>query len=205
LFYGDFLPDKQSGPQAMDLKRSNSAPSEADTTSLTAGDRTHLATFIVRLDDGPGVLERIAGLIRRRGFQIRSITAERTDMPGALRMTLLVEANQSRAAQLEANLRKLPNFVSVDNVSAALCSLRALALIKVAATRDERPEIMQIASVFRSRVIDVCGGSMTIESTGSEGKIDRLVEVLGSYGILDMARTGPVAMIRGEKQVKADT
>jgi acetolactate synthase-1/3 small subunit len=156
-----------------------------------------LITLVVRVENKPGVLNRVASLFRRRGFNIESLTVGHTERPGISRMTIVVDTDESGAMRLEANLYKLVNVLSVENVTATASVFRDLAMIKVTATPETRAEIMQLAHVFRARIVDVNNESLVIESTGTEDKIDGLVEVLREYGILEMARTGRVAMTRG--------
>jgi acetolactate synthase I/III small subunit len=154
-------------------------------------------TFVVHVENRPGVLNRVASLFRRRAFNIESLTVGHTDKPGISRMTIVVDTDVDGAARLEANLYKLVNVLRVDNITSAASVYRDLAIIKVATTPETRAEIMQLAHVFRARVVDVAGESMVLETTGTEDKIDGLVEVLRQFGILEMARTGRVAMTRG--------
>ena len=156
-----------------------------------------IATFIVHVENTPGVLNRVSSLFRRRAFNIESLTVGHTDKPGISRMTIVVDTDEAGAARLEANLYKLVNVVRVDNVTRINSVFRDLAMIKVATTPENRAEIMQLAHVFRARVIDVTGDSMVFEVTGAEDKIDGFTDVLRQYGILEMARTGRVAMTRG--------
>jgi len=159
-----------------------------------------LITLVVQVENKPGVLNRVASLFRRRGFNIESLTVGHTEKPGISRMTITVDTDESGAMRIEANLYKLVNVLSVENVTATPSVFRDLAMIKVAATPETRAEIMQLAHVFRARIVDVNNGSLVIEGTGTEDKIDGLVEVLREYGILEMARTGRVAMTRGSRK-----
>jgi len=156
-----------------------------------------LMTLVAQVENKPGVLNRVASLFRRRGFNIESLTVGHTQKPGISRMTIVVDTDDSGVLRLEANLYKLVNVLSVENVTATPSVFRDLAMIKVAATPETRAEIMQLAHVFRARIVDVNNESLVIESTGAEDKIDGLVEVLRGYGILEMARTGRLAMTRG--------
>ena len=158
-----------------------------------------LRTLVVQVEDKPGVLNRVASLFRRRGFNIESLTVGHTERPGVSRMTIAVDTDEAGAARLEANLYKLVNVLRVDNVSCLPAVYRDLAIIKVATTTETRAEIMQLVHVFRARVVDVNHESMMIETTGTEDKINGLVEVLRGYGILEMARTGRVSMTRGSR------
>lgn len=156
-----------------------------------------LTTLAVYVEDTAGVLNRVASLFRRRAFNIVSLTVGHTEQPGVSRMTIVVDADESAASRIEANLYKIVHVLRVDNLSAGPAVFRDLAMIKVAACKDSRADVMRLADVFRARVIDVAPESLVIEITGTEQKIDGLVDVLRPYGILEMVRTGRVAMTRG--------
>ena len=154
-------------------------------------------TFIVHVEDQPGVLTRVTSLIRRRGFNIESLTVGRTERRGVSRMTIVMDVDAIGLARIEAHLYKLVHVISVENVTPVPAVYRDLAMIKVAASEASRGPIMQLVTVFRARVVDVSPDSMVIETTGTEEKIERLLEMLRPYGVLEMARTGRVAMSRG--------
>jgi acetolactate synthase-1/3 small subunit len=154
-------------------------------------------TFIVHVEDQPGVLTRVSSLIRRRGFNIESLTVGHTERPGVSRMTIVMDSDERAVPRIEANLYKLVNVIRVENVTPQPVVFRDLAMIKVGATEASRGAIMQLVDVFRARVVDVSPESLIIEITGTEDKIDGLVEMLKPYGVLEMARTGRVAMSRG--------
>jgi acetolactate synthase-1/3 small subunit len=154
-------------------------------------------TLVVHVEDQPGVLTRVASLARRRGFNIESLTVGHTETPGVSRMTFVLDVDEAAVSRIEAHLYKLVNVIRVDNVTSRPSVFRDLAMIKVAATAESRGPIMQLVHVFRARVVDVSPDSLVIEITGTEDKIDGLVEMLNPYGILEMARTGRLAMARG--------
>ena len=154
-------------------------------------------TFAVYVENKPGVLNRVASLFRRRGFNIESLTVGHTETPGLSRMTVVVETDEYGARRLEAHLYKLVPVRRVDNITTTPSIARDLALIKVAATGDARTHVMQLVDVYRARIVDVSPESLVIETTGTEDKIDSLVEVLRPYGVVEMVRTGRVAMARG--------
>jgi acetolactate synthase-1/3 small subunit len=156
-------------------------------------------TFIVTVEDQPGVLNRVASLFRRRGYNIESLTVGRTERPGISRMTVVVMSDDAGAGRIEANLYKLVHVISVSDITSAAAVYRDLAIIKVAASQACRPELVHLVEVFRARIVDVAPDSLTIEITGGEDKIDGLLEVLRPYGVLEMARTGRVAMARGTR------
>jgi acetolactate synthase-1/3 small subunit len=163
-----------------------------------------LNTYVVYVENKPGVLTRVASLFRRRAFNIDSLTVGRTEKTEVSRMTITVDADRDQARRIEANLYKLVNVLLVENLTAEPAIVRDLAMIKVAATHGERSHVLELAGVFRARVVDVAPESLTIEITGDEGKIDGLLEVLRPYGILEMVRTGIVAMRRGSKPSSVD-
>jgi len=154
-------------------------------------------TFVVRVENVPGVLTRVASLIRRRGFNIESLTVGHAETEGVSRMTIVVDTDELGARRVESNLYKLINVLRVDNITAQPSVSRDLALVKVTATRETRIEIMQLAEAYRARIVDVAPNSLMIEVTGSEEKVDSLVEVMRPYGVLELARTGRVTMTRG--------
>jgi len=154
-------------------------------------------TFAVYVEDHPGVLTRVASLFRRRGFNIESLTVGRTEEPGVSRMTIVVRADDGMASRLEAHLYRLVEVVRVDNITAAPSIHRDLAMIKVAADSSTRTHVMQVVEAFRARIVDVAPESLVVEATGTEDKIDGLLEVLRGFGVLEMVRTGRVAMARG--------
>lgn len=154
-------------------------------------------TFVVHVEDRPGVLNRIASLVRRRGFNIESVTVGRTEAAGISRMTLVVEADPAAIPRIEAHLYKLVHVLRVQHITPIASVFRDLAMIKVTASDETRGAIMQLVDVFRARVVDVAPDSLVVEITGTEDKIDGFVEMLRGYGVLEMARTGRVAMARG--------
>ena len=159
-----------------------------------------MITFVVHVENKPGVLTRVASLFRRRAYNIESLTVGHTETKGISRMTIVVDTDDEGAHHVEAHLYKLVNVLRVDNVTVRPAVTRELAMIKVATTGETRPQIMQLADVFRARIIDVSAQSLVLEITGSEAKLDKLLEVLHPYGVLEMARTGTLAMGRGTRR-----
>jgi len=154
-------------------------------------------TYVVQVADKPGVLNRVSSLVRRRGYNIESLTVGHAGTPGVSRITLVVDANPEAAARIEANLYKLVHVQRVQNVTEIPSVFRYLALIKVAASADSRSQVMQLVDVFRARVVDVAPDSLIIEITGADEKIDGLLEILRPFGVLEVAKTGCLAMARG--------
>ena len=163
-----------------------------------------LQTYVVYVEDKPGVLNRIASLFRRRAFNIESLTVGRTEQPSISRMTIVMEGNDQKALRFEALLYKLVNVLRVENVSKTSSVERDLALVKVRSSREDRGQILQICDVFRARPVDVGVNALIVEITGSEEKIDGLIEVLRPFGIIELVRTGLVAMTRGAEAPSID-
>jgi acetolactate synthase-1/3 small subunit len=158
-----------------------------------------LHTFIVYVDNKPGVLSRVVSLFRRRAFNIDSLTVGRTEKPDVSRMTIAVDTDDDQARRIVANVYKLVNVLLVDDITGESAIIRDLALIKVAASPETRSQVLELANVFRTRVLDVSPESLTLEITGAEEKIDRLLDVLKPFGLLEVVRTGQVAMRRGAR------
>jgi len=159
-----------------------------------------LHTFVVYVDNKPGVLNRVASLFRRRAFNIESLTVGHTEQAGVSRITVVVDTDSYGARRLEAHLYKLVPVKRVEDISTIPSIVRDLALIKVAATSEGRAQVMQLVDVYRARVVDVGPESLVIETTGTEDKIDSLLDVLRPYGVIEMVRTGRVAMARGSNR-----
>ena len=154
-------------------------------------------TLIALVEDKPGVLNRISSLFRRRNFNIDSLTVGRCETAEHSRMTIVVDTRRTRADLVAANLRKLVPVVDVQDVTHLPTVERDLALIRVRCEDAARPELSELAALFRARVVDVAPGSLMLEVTGSEEKVEALLDLLRPRGILEMARTGKVAMVRG--------
>jgi len=154
-------------------------------------------TLIALVEDKPGVLTRVASLFRRRAFNIESLTVGHTEQPGISRMTIVVDSDRTDAQKVAQNLYKLVNVIRVEDVTERPIVTRNLALIKVGANGQTRSEVMQIVDTFRARVVDVGLDTLTIEVTGTEEKVEGLVEVLRTFGIMEMVRSGRIAMLRG--------
>ncbi|MGD8243942.1 MAG: acetolactate synthase small subunit [Anaerolineae bacterium] len=154
-------------------------------------------TLVAWVEDKPGVLNRVASLFRRRAFNIESLTVGHTEAPGVSRMTIVVDSERTDAEKVVQHLYKLVNVIKVEDVTEQPAVIRDLALIKVRASNGSRSEVMQIVETFRARVVDVGLDTLTVEVTGTEDKINGLFEVLKPFGVVEMVRTGRVAMVRG--------
>ncbi|MBM4464717.1 MAG: acetolactate synthase small subunit [Chloroflexi bacterium] len=157
-------------------------------------------TIVALMEDKPGVLNRISSLFRRRNFNIESLTVGHSETPGISRMTIVTEGDSRIVEQVEKQLYKLINVTKVVNVTDEPTVFRELALIKVTADGATRSEINSLVDIFRAKVVDVAPDSLMIEITGTEDKVDSLVGLLRPFGIQEMARTGRVAMVRGNNK-----
>ncbi|MBI5838809.1 MAG: acetolactate synthase small subunit [Chloroflexi bacterium] len=156
-------------------------------------------TFIALVENKPGVLNRVASLFRRRNFNIESLAVGRTENPEVSRMTVVVDCpnGDMDAHKIEANLYKLVNVIDVHDVTHQPSVTRDLALIKVRVGPEKRGEVNNLAAIFRARIVDVAADSVIVEATGTEEKIEGMVELLRPLGIVEMVRTGQIAMTRG--------
>ncbi|WP_292468302.1 acetolactate synthase small subunit [Methanolobus sp.] len=156
-------------------------------------------TLAVLVENKYGVLSRVAGMFSRRGYNIDSLTVGVTEDPTISRMTIVVMGDDDVLEQVMKQLNKLIDVIRVTDLKSEESVDRELALIKVNSEVTNRPEIMQIANIFRARIIDVGSKSMIIEVTGDEGKITAIEQLLKPFGIKEMVRTGKVALRRGQK------
>ena len=154
-------------------------------------------TLVAKVMDQPGVLNRVASLFRRRAFNIESLTVGHTETPEFSRMTIVVDTAKVPAPLVEANLRKLIPVAEVVDVTHLATVDRDLALIRVRCAPAERAELASLVEIFRGRIVDVARDSVIVEVTGDEQKVNGLVELLRPRGIVEMVRTGKVAMVRG--------
>ncbi len=159
---------------------------------------TEQHTLIALVEDKPGVLTRVASMFRRRGFNIASLAVGNSEQPGLSRMTFVVKGDDYTVSQVAKQLDKLIDVIEVSDITNESTVTRELALIKVKTTQMTRGEIIQIVNLFRANIIDVGSESMIIEITGEEDKINALHNLLSSFGVIEMLRTGLVAMVRGQ-------
>jgi acetolactate synthase-1/3 small subunit len=145
----------------------------------------------------PGVLANVAGMFAARGFNIDSLVVGRTDNPELSRMTIVCTANENTLEQVRKQLAKLVPVVKVRDFKDASYIERDLALITVNVSAENRTQVIEVANLFRAKVVDVAKGSVIIELAGTEEKIEAFVELMKPYGISELARTGVIAMARG--------
>jgi acetolactate synthase-1/3 small subunit len=159
-------------------------------------------TLGVLVENQPGVLSRVAGLFSGRGFNIESLTVAPTLDPQVSHITLVTTGDETIMEQIVKQLNKLVNVIKVIDFREVKFVDREMALIKVKADAITRAEVLRIVDIFRGKVVDVSPNFFTIEVTGDEGKIDAILDLLGQLGIVEVVRTGKVAIARSKKNSK---
>ena len=160
--------------------------------------RTHVLSILV--ENRPGVLTRIAGLFARRGFNIQTLTVGPTADANLSRVTLTVDGAVHPIDQVTKQLHKLINVIKIRDLEPSTTVQRELALFKVAVEGPARSELIELCEVFRGRVVDVTKRSVVLEVTGTKDKIDAFEQVVRPYGLIEMMRTGEIAMSRGRAE-----
>lgn len=156
-------------------------------------------TLSVLVEDEPGVLTRIAGLLARRGCNIESLAIGPAETKGVARITLVLPGTHESTVQIIKQLYKIINVLRVDDITYIPCVERELMLLKISATRQNRSKILEIATIFRSKIVDIAEESLTLEITGDPGKILVIEQLLQKFGILEMAKTGKISLMRDSK------
>lgn len=162
--------------------------------------RAGLHTLSVLVENKPGVLARIAGLFARRGFNIESLVVGPTDDPKISRMTIVVKVEAKPLSQVIRQLDKLINVIHIEELTHEAVE-RELILVKVAAGAGERSQILEIADIFRAKIVDVHPEALTLEATGTPEKLEALVEILRPYGIRELVKTGMIGIDRGKHTI----
>ena len=160
-------------------------------------------TISVLVENKPGVLTRVASLFARRGFNIDSLAVGTTEDPTLSRMTIVVNADDNGIEQITKQLHKLINVIKIQDLDPRQMVGRELVLFKVNAAPERRHEIIEVANVFRAKVVDVGKNSLTIEATGTGEKLAAMEDLLRAYGIKELARTGKIALSRGSREGSA--
>ncbi len=157
-------------------------------------------TLAVTVENRPGVLTRVTTLIRRRGYNIESLTVGTTEDLGISRMTIVVEGDDTVIEQVSKQLYKLVDVIKVVDITHEGLVDRELVLIKVKADNNVRADIVQLVDIFRARIVDIGRTSLIVEATGDRRKIDALEDSFRPFGIIELVRTGKVAMVRGTSE-----
>ena len=150
----------------------------------------------VLVENKPGVLSRVTGMISRRGFNIDSLTVAPTEDVTMSRMTIIVEADEIAYEQITKQLHKLVSVYKISDMTHEDAIERELVLFKVSAPADRRHEIIEIANIFRAKIVDVGKNTLTVEATGTASKLDAMVDLFRGYGLRQITRTGKIAMSR---------
>jgi acetolactate synthase-1/3 small subunit len=164
-----------------------------------------LHTISVLVEDRPGVLTRVAGLFAARGFNIDSLAVGPTSDDGLSRMTIVVDVDRKPLEQVTKQLNKLVNVIKILEHEPGDAVERELMLVKVRSGGDERPRVLEIASVFRANVVDVTHTTLTLEATGKPEKLEALLSLLGDFGVIELSRTGRIALARGGRGIREKT
>ncbi len=157
-------------------------------------------TVVAWMEDRPGVLTRVTSLFRRRGFNIESLAVGHSETDGISRMTFVVSGDERMVDQAVKQLEKQVDVTRVEDVTNQPAVVRELALVKVRTDAQTRAEVMQIVDIYRAQIVDVALDSLVIQAIGTEDRVDSLVELLNNFGVVEMVRTGRVAMTRGRAQ-----
>ncbi|MFV9505222.1 MAG: acetolactate synthase small subunit [Oscillochloridaceae bacterium umkhey_bin13] len=159
-------------------------------------------TIVALVQDRPGVLSRVAGLVRRRGYNIESLAVGHSEQPGISRMTIVVESDH--VEQVVKQLYRLIEVIKVSDVSDDPTVEREMVVLKLHAPATIRHEIVSMCGVFEAKIVDVGTSTMIVEMTGTPSKVENFIEVVRNYGIKEMMRTGRIAMVRGTRGHNAD-
>jgi acetolactate synthase-1/3 small subunit len=154
-------------------------------------------TLSVLVEDESGVLSRISGLFARRGFNIESLAVGPAEQIGISRITMVLSGDPRTIEQLTKQLYKLINILKVQDITNIPCVERELMLLKVNTTKSTQTEILEIAQVFRAKIVDLANESLTLEVTGDPGKMVAIEQLLLKFGINEIARTGKISLARG--------
>tara|TARA_Y100000588_G_scaffold56585_1_gene54316 strand:+ start:9352 stop:9918 length:567 start_codon:yes stop_codon:yes gene_type:complete len=162
-------------------------------------------TITALVQDKPGVLNRVASMFRRRGFNIESLAVGKSEESDLSRMTFVVDGDDRTVEQVTKHLHKLIDVIKVSDISDQNIVSRELALIRVKVNIQTRAEVMQVVGLFRANIIDVAPDSLIVEVVGDEDKIDSLHELLKEFGVVEVMRTGTIALNRGLEAAKKES
>jgi acetolactate synthase I/III small subunit len=173
--------------------------------ALPGGGETRRHTLIAIVLDKPGVLNRVASLMRARNFNIDSLAVSHTDQPDISRMTITLHGDDVAVEQAAKQLYRLIDVLKVQDVTSEPTVDHELALVKIRATDSNRAEILTIVELSKGRVVDLAGESVIVEVTGTETEVDAFVALVRTYGIKELVRTGAVVMARGSASIEEAT
>ena len=183
-------------------------PAPAHTTppprALPGSGEMHRHVIVTIVLNKPGVLNRVASLMRARNFNIESLAVSHTDQPDISRMTITVRGDDVAVEQVTKQLYRLIDVLKVQDVTADPTVEHELALVKVRATSHQRAEILKIVELYKGRVLDIGPDTIVVEHAGTEQEIDSLVALLGGFGIRELVRTGTIALSRGSGAIDVE-
>ncbi|MBF6606607.1 MAG: acetolactate synthase small subunit [Chloroflexi bacterium] len=161
--------------------------------------------MVAIVNNRPGVLNRVASLMRARNFNIDSLAVSHTDAPDISRMTVTVRGDDVLVEQVTKQLYRLIDVLKVQELTTEPTVEHELALVKVRASDSTRAEILKVVELYRGRVVDIADGSVIVEATGTEPEVDALIALLRGFGIKELVRTGTVVMTRGAQSIEEAT
>jgi acetolactate synthase-1/3 small subunit len=170
--------------------------------ALPGSGEVHRHVLVAIVLNRPGVLNRVASLMRARNFNIESLSVSHTDQPDISRMTITLRGDDVAVEQVSKQLYRLIDVLKVQDFSGEPTVEHELAMIKVRANDSNRAEIVKVAELYRARLVDIADGSVIVEAAGSEAEVDAVVALLRSYGIKELVRTGTVVMARGSASIE---
>lgn len=173
--------------------------------ALPGGGQQHRHVIVAIVNNRPGVLNRVASLMRARNFNIESLAVSHTDDTDISRMTITLRGDDVAVEQAAKQLYRLIDVLKVQDLTAEPTVEHELALVKVRATDANRSEVIKVVEMYKGRVVDVADGSVIVEVTGSEGEVDSLIALLRGFGIKELVRTGTIVMVRGTQSIEEAT
>jgi acetolactate synthase I/III small subunit len=183
----------------------NAATTPATERYVPGSGQARRHVLVVIVNNRPGVLNRVASLVRARNFNIESLAVGHTERPDISRMTITLRGDDFAVEQMEKQLYRLIDVLKVQDLPEAGVIEHELALIKVRATNHNRSEILKIVELYKGRVLDVSADALVVEHSGTEQEIDSLIALMGGFGIKELVRTGAVAMNRGSNAIDIDS
>jgi acetolactate synthase-1/3 small subunit len=188
-----------AGPAAAVISPAHASP---PARALPGGGETRRHTLIAIVLDKPGVLNRVSSLMRARNFNIDSLAVSHTDQPDTSRMTITLHGDDVAVEQAAKQLYRLIDVLKVQDVTSEPVVAQELALVKIRATDSNRAEILKLVELSKGRVVDVAGEAVIVEVTGPETEVDTFVDLVRTYGIKELVRTGSVVMSRGSSSIE---
>jgi acetolactate synthase-1/3 small subunit len=197
----------QTAPSSPPPTAAASSPAHAapPVRALPGAGPTRRHVIVAIVNNKPGVLNRVASLMRARSFNIESLAVSHTDDASISRMTITLRGDDVLVEQATKQLYRLIDVLKVQQITTEPSVEHELALIKVRATDTNRAEVIKVVELYRGRVVDVADGSVIVEATGTEAEVDALIALLRGFGIKELVRSGTVVMVRGAQSIEEAT